>query len=167
MTPEEILRDLRDIHLPEQAADAAGASLILWPAALVVIVALFAAWFAWRRRSTWRREIVRNLDRIEQDAGNGRVPEGWTALAVLLRRVAMQLCDRREIAGLVGDAWLEKLDHLFQTDSFSRGPGRGIAAFPYRVGSEDGHQEHERAARQLQAAIDDVRERLPHLGMVR
>ncbi|MDH3661024.1 MAG: DUF4381 domain-containing protein, partial [Alphaproteobacteria bacterium] len=131
MTPEEILRDLRDIQLPEQAADAIGAGFVLWPTALVALATLLAVWLAFRRRSTWRREIVGHLDAIERSAADGRAFEGWTDLAILLRRIALQLCDRREIASLIGDAWLEKLDHLFETDVFSAGPGRGVITFPY------------------------------------
>lgn len=167
MTPEEILRDLRDIHLPEQASDAIGAGFILWPAALVVALALFAAWLAWRRRSTWRREIIGHLDAIERDAGEGQAFKGWTDLAILLRRIAMQLCDRRDIAGLIGDAWLEKLDHLFETDVFSDGPGRGVITFPYGNGIAEDHQARESMADQLKATIGDIRKNLSHLRMAR
>ena len=167
MTPEEILRDLRDIHLPEQATNAAGAGFVLWPTALVVTLALFAAWLAWRRRSSWRREIIGHLDAIERDVAEGRAFKGWTDLAILLRRIAMRLCDRRDIAGLIGDAWLEKLDQLFKTDVFSDGPGRGVIVFPYGNDIADDRQGRERMADQLRATIDDVRKNLSHLRVAR
>lgn len=165
MTPEEILLDLRDIHLPEQTAEAAGVGMVFWPAAIVAAIALLAGWMAFRRRSTWRREVVRHLDAIERDAGEGRVLEGWTELAVLVRRIAMRLCDRQDIAGLIGDAWLQKLDQLFETEVFFRGPGRGLTVFPYQGALERNHDEREYIASQLQATIDSVRTRLSHLRM--
>ena len=167
MTPEEILQDLRDIHLPEQAADMVGGGLVLWPAALVLAALVLAAWLVWRRRSAWRREIIRHLDAIERDADRGGVLEGWTALAILLRRVAMKLHGRRDVAGLIGDDWLERLDHLFQTDVFSKGPGRGVATFPYSAAGENDDDALGRAADQLSVTIDAVRKHLPKLRAAR
>ena len=167
MTPAEILRELRDIHLPEQTAEAAGNGLVFWPAALVAVLAMLAGWLAIRRRSAWRRDIARHLDAIEQGVGEGRVLEGWTDLAMLIRRIAMKLCERQEIAGLIGDAWLQKLDQLFQTDVFSRGPGRGLAVFPYHGDFDRSRENREDIAGQLRDTVDVLRTRLPHLRMIR
>lgn len=164
MTSKEILKDLRDIHLPEAAAETAHAGFVYWPAALVLAVALAAFWLAWRRRSEWRRTIVRHLDAIERIAGEGRVREGWIELATLLRRIAMGAADQREVAALIGDAWLETLDRIFGTDVFSRGPGRGVVVFPYRDDRGRDQAEHDQVAAQLRATIDDVRK---HLDKVR
>ena len=161
MTPEEILRDLRDIHLPERAADLAGGAFVFWPAALDVAVAILAGWLAWRRRTAWRRDIVQHLDAIEHSVDEGRVKQGWTDLATLLRRIAIRLSDKGDIAGLIGDAWLHRLDHLFETDVFTQGPGRGITTFPYSANGM--HDENDSVADQLRATIRDVREHLPKL----
>lgn len=165
MTPEEILRDLRDIHLPDAAAETANAGFVYWPAAVVLAVVLAALWFAWRRRSHWRRDIARRLDAIERVAGEGRVREGWIELATLLRRIAMGASDRQEVAGLIGDAWLDRLDRLFATDAFSRGPGRGVIVFPYKDHGEQDRTEQDRIAGQLKATIDDVRHHLRKVRM--
>ena len=167
MTPEEILRDLRDIHLPEQADMAVAAGLVLWPVAIVVTAALIAVWFAWRRRTAWRREITSHLDRIERIAREGRALSGWTELAVLLRRIAIRVGDRREIASLTGDAWLEKLDQLFGSTTFANGPGRGLALYPYDAPIEGDREALEPVADQLAATLNDIRERLPRLGTAR
>lgn len=163
MTLEEMLRDLRDIHLPSQAVDAGGGGLVFWPVALVAAVALLACWVVWRRRSAWRRDIIRHFDAIEQVVDEGRILEGWTELATLLRRIAIRLCDRREIAGLIGDAWLDRLDRLFETDIFAQGPGRGITVFPYSATGEQDLDERQRVADQLRTTISDLRKHLPHL----
>lgn len=164
MTPDEILRDLRDIHLPEQTDVATTAGLILWPAATVVAATLIAVWFAWRRRTAWRREITSHLDRIERIAREGRAFSGWTELAVLLRRIAIRVGDRREIASLTGDAWLEKLDQLFGSTIFVNGPGRGLAIYPYGAPIEGDREALEPVADQLAATLNDIRKRLPRLG---
>ncbi|MEZ5931106.1 MAG: DUF4381 domain-containing protein [Alphaproteobacteria bacterium] len=171
MTPEEILKDLRDIHLPDAAAETAHAGFVSWPIALVLVMTLIALWFAWRRRSGWRRDITQHLDAIEQRAGEGRVREGWMDLATLLRRIAMGAAgrgakaDKGPVAGLIGDAWLEKLDQLFGTDAFSRGPGRGVIVFPYRADRGTDPSEQDDIADQLRATIAEVRQHLRNLRM--
>jgi len=162
VTPEDILKDLRDIHLPEQAAETA-AGFIFWPTALILALALLAIGLAWWRRSTWRREIARHLDRIEDVAGEGRVREGWTELALLLRRTAIRLSDRQDVAGLIGDAWLENLDDLFKTDIFSSGPGRGVVLFPYEDALGRDLMERDGMAEDLVATIGNVRAHLSNL----
>ena len=168
MTPEEILRDLRDIHLPDQGADAAGAGIVWWPVLLVVILVLLSVALAWRRRSAWRREIARHLDAIEKDADRGRTREAWTALAVLLRRIAMTVEGRQHVAGLIGEPWLERLDRLFETDAFSHGPGRGVTVVPYGGRLDDERRasapDWQPAPDQLKATIERVRRQLPRLG---
>jgi hypothetical protein len=163
VTPEEILNDLRDIHLPDAMAETAGIGFVYWPALLVIALTVLAIGLGWRRRSAWRRDIVRRLDAIERDASEGRVREGWTALALLLRRVAIGLAERQDVAGLIGDAWLEKLDHLFKTDVFCRGPGRGVIVFPYGAAARLDPEKRDQLASQLNATISDVRKRLPNL----
>jgi hypothetical protein len=169
VTPKEILRDLRDIHLPaEQAAETAGSGIVLWPAGLVVIVASLAGWMILRRRTAWRREALEHLDAIEHKAVAGQKREGWIALATLLRRIAIRTSDRQdEVASLVGQAWLAKLDQLFDTDVFLRGPGRAIVRVPYGDHAEVDSEEEEHQADELQATIDGVRKRLPYLQAMR
>ncbi len=161
MTPEEMLLDLRDIHMPEPALDAAAGGFVLWPLALVVTVAFIAGWLAWHRRSTWRREVAQHLDAIERRVDEGEVLLGWTDLATLLRRIAISLCDRREIAGLIGDAWLKRLDGLFATDVFTQGHGRGLTIFPYSTA--DASDQDQQIAHQLRLTLNDVRKHLPNL----
>ncbi len=169
MTPEEILRDLRDIHLPAgQASETVGIGIVLWPAGLVLIVTAIASWMIWRRRSAWRREALIHLDRIERQAVTGQNREGWTALATLLRRIAIRAGDRQDdVAGLVGQAWLTKLDQLFDTDIFVSGPGRVVVEIPYRGHVDVDSDGHRHRAEELKATIQDVRRRLPYLRAAR
>jgi hypothetical protein len=159
VTPAEILQDLRDIHLPAGSTDAAGVGFVLWPLVLVIALLLLAGWIAWRRRTAWRLEFHRHLDEIERQTGDDRALNGWIDLAILLRRTAMQLSERQDVANLVGDAWLAKLDRLFDTDAFTAGPGRGIVLYPYRDAVDNG--ETAPMAKQLKETIDRLRHRRP------
>lgn len=163
MTPEEILQGLRDIHLPAETSDAAGAGLVVWPLVLVAVLILLGAWLAWRRRGAWRRDFARHLDGIESHASAASALEGWAELAVLLKRAALQVTGRNDVARLAGDDWLQTLDRLFGTDLFSAGPGRGIVTFPYRRTGADADDLGE-IERQLRDTITALRQRLPHLG---
>ena len=161
MTPEEILRDLRDIHLPEQAAEAASSGIVLWPVALVLMAAVLAAWQVRRRRTAWRREINDALDAIQQDADSGLTRQGWTRLAVLLRRLAMQQDGKTGVARLNGGAWLKRLDRLFGSDFFTDGPGRRVATCLYTRNHDD--EAPGRLADDLRSTVNSVRKNLVHL----
>ena len=168
MTPEEILRDLRDIHIPEQTAGAPAFDIILWPAGVVLSVALIAGLVIWRRRSAWRRDALKHLDKIEQEAVSGELQAGWTALAVLLRRLAVKTSDRPgDVAGLVGQAWLEKLDQIFGTDTFEHGPGRAVVDIPYAPPTEISLKGDAQHIDDLMATIVRVRKRVPYLRPTR
>ena len=165
MTPEEILRDLRDIHLPsEEAVESVGAGIVLWPAMVVLLMAVLAGWMIWRRRSDWRREALSQLERIERQAAAGQHREGWTALSTLLRRIAIRTSERPDdVAGLVGDAWLSKLDQLFATDTFAHGSGRLVVELPYSSRTDVDQDDLEHSTEQLKTTIQGVRKRLPYL----
>jgi len=161
LSPEEILQDLRDVHLPAETALATGSGIVLWPLVLVFLITLIGVWIAWRRRSSWRRDFYHHLDVINEEREEETALEDWAKLAILLRRTAIQLSGRREIAGLIGDAWLEKLDHLFSTDAFSKGPGQGVIRFPYRRSNDIKENELGPMAEQLEAIIGHLRQSKP------
>ncbi len=84
MTPQEILKALRDIHLPDPPA-AAGAVDLAWePFAVLGAVALLLLAAAWRRRRGWRREALREL----RAGGRARPAAAqWPLMLDLLRRI--------------------------------------------------------------------------------
>jgi hypothetical protein len=164
VTPEQILADLRDIHVPEAAASAATAGLVLWPLVLVLLAALAIAWLIWRRRSIWRREFADDLRRIEETAGTGGDSQGWARLGALLKRLAVQGRGRSEVARLNGEPWLRQLDAIFATDLFTKGPGRGLITFPYRADDLD-DETARRSGADLEATIRRLRSRPPRHGM--
>ncbi|SMF97167.1 protein of unknown function [Methylomagnum ishizawai] len=123
---------LRDIHLP--------AAIGWWPPAPGWWLALLAAiglvalsvWLVLR----WRRVTPIKLARRELDA-LANAPElapdeKLRRLSILLRRTALSLYPRQQVAGLTGAAWLDWLDATLGEPRFSQGPGRSLTEAPYR-----------------------------------
>lgn len=138
MTPQEILAELRDIHLPETTAASASGDLVLWPLVLVILAALAILSIIWRRRWAWRREVIDDLALIEERVKEGGEDEAWMNLAFLLKRLALRKRTRQEVAALSGEPWLACLDDLIGADHFTKGPGRGLITFPYLGRDLDG-----------------------------
>ena len=83
MTPEELLRDLRDIHLPE-AAGGSGFEIAFEPFLFLLAGLLLLAALAWRRARLWRRQARDRLRRID---GAASPREQWPQLLALARQV--------------------------------------------------------------------------------
>ena len=105
-----------------------------------VVMALVAALLVWavgrlRRRyaaNRYRREALAELDalvaRLEDKGGRYDVA---ARLPVLLKRVALTVAPREEVAALTGKDWLAFLDRLYGGDGFSKGPGRLLPKLAY------------------------------------
>jgi hypothetical protein len=129
---------LRDIHLPQPIG--------WWPPAigwwlLVVLVPLLIAALIWltrrARRMTPAKLALCELDRLQADEITSPQEKAAT-LSALLRRVAITLFPRQEVAGLAGDEWLRWLDQFMGKPLFSEGPGRGLIEAPYQpIGAVD------------------------------
>lgn len=133
---------LIDIPLP--------APVSLWPqtweaqaaiAVFAVGVVIAAWWFMHRQRANrYRREALGELDRIVRSLASREADAIVSALALLVRRVALTAYPRERIASLSGSAWLTFLDFSYGGHEFSRGAGRLLACGPYvsrRVGADD------------------------------
>jgi hypothetical protein len=163
---------LHDIHLPPPVGwwpPAPG----WWALGLLLLATLTLGARMWRRRLTSREvshtvmvaEIWRrwhDLKRALEDPGT--MSRGAQDLSAFLRRVALTLNARGEVAGLTGEAWLRFLDGTLGGAEFTAGPGRVLASAPYRPGI--GQQEHgdldrcvQLCERWLQAAIAAASER--------
>jgi Ca-activated chloride channel family protein len=127
------LAGLIDIPLPQEV------SLLpqTWPSriaiALIVVLAVWAIWrfVHHRRASRYRREALRELDRMHPaaDAAPRRLVD---QLALLVRRTALGAFPRETIAPLTGKAWLEFLDRSYGGNEFSRGVGQWLVSGPYQ-----------------------------------
>jgi hypothetical protein len=125
---------LIDIPLPQPVS--------LWPTTLlsrIAIVVLVAAaittllWFIHHRRvNRYRREALSELDRIDRTFATHRAPkELATQLSMLVRRTALAVFPREQIAPLSGAAWLAFLDKTYSKPEFSQGIGRLLVNSPY------------------------------------
>ena len=128
------LADLRDIHLPEPVSwwPPAPGWWLLVALSLVVVAGLLWLW-RYRRRQTPRRVALAELTRLRADFqrdGDGAAVA--TGISALLRRLALTHFPRSQVAGLVGDAWLQFLDRTGGDNQFSAGPGRALIRAPYR-----------------------------------
>ncbi len=125
------LKDLKDIHLPDPVS--------FWPPApiwyLVAALALFAliaiVYFIWKRQRNKRlqKRALKELEKIEQYKNPTKK---ILQLSELLRRVAIKVYSRQEVAGLSGKAWLQLLDQGLKTNEFTAGVGNIISTIPYQ-----------------------------------
>jgi Domain of unknown function (DUF4381) len=127
---------LRDIHLP--------AAINGWPPAIGwwIVAALLPllGWLLYRFYKRVNRNTVikkalkiarKHLVSIEGDSNMGSMQK-LCELSVLIRRVAISVAPRAEVAGLTGSVWLAFLDNGFKDAPFSTGVGRLLVDAPYR-----------------------------------
>lgn len=134
MNPQSL--PLHDIHLPAPVgwwppAPGWWALAVLVPALLWLLVWLVRR----RRRPTPEKLALLELRLLELDA-ELPVQDKLRRLGTLLRRVAIRLYPRAEVAALTGEAWLEWLDRPFGTPRFRAAPGRILVEAAYRRQAE-------------------------------
>ena len=130
MQPTEL--PLKDIHLPEPIG--------WWPPAIgwwllavfISLLIVFLYWFYKRlTRKTAIKTAKKNLAAIKENHAidnNQKLRE----LSMLVRRVAISVNPRAEVASLTGRQWLGFLDKSITGMSFSEGCGQLLATAPYR-----------------------------------
>jgi len=147
-TPVDPVAGLIDIPLPPAV------SLLpqTWPARIAVAAALVVTvvTLVWLVRHWWvnryRRRALAELDGIVQGpAGDDRAAR----IALLVRRTALAVFPREQVAALSGEAWLAFLDRSYGGTGFSTGPGQDLETAAYRPAGPD---------TRLPARIDLVRQ---------
>lgn len=127
--------ELRDIHLPADSLwwpPAPGWWLLALLAALALVALLW-----WRRRQRHpplSRLSMRELARIRQDFGQGRVDRraAVDTAARLLRRVAIGYRGRSAAAASTGGDWLQQLEELAPRQAFNAEQLQWLAHGRYR-----------------------------------
>jgi len=132
---------LRDIHLPDPVS--------WWPLApgwwfslLFLLLLVGVAWAIrrWIKRGQLKRSALAELKLLEQTCSEDGEDsqQQIEALSILLRRLALSVYPRQEIASLTGEQWLLQLDVALattpQSGAFSAGIGRVIIEAPYKPG---------------------------------
>lgn len=110
-----------------------------WLAFALVLLCCGLAWLYWRRRRRCAtlRAAQRELEGLRRAAATGAAAPGLVReLSKLLRRYAMVVYPRAEVAGLSGEAWLHFLDRHGGAGRFAAGVGRELVQAPYRADAD-------------------------------
>ena len=131
-----MLEDLRDIHIPEPVSwwpPAPGWWLIF---AVLISIPVIIRW--WRQRQARKMAAADTIAFVTLESlraefsADQDIKKLLLGLSALLRRVAMTISSRQEVASLTGEAWLAWLDQQTDEILFSEGPGQLIADIQYR-----------------------------------
>jgi hypothetical protein len=127
---------LRDIHLPE--------SVGIWPLAygwwillFILVAVIVAGIFLYLRNRRNRFSAItlarKELEEIQEKFSRDNNPEQLVReVSILIRRLAISLFPRTDVAHLTGDSWLAFLDQQVEGEPFSSGDGRILVDAPYR-----------------------------------
>lgn len=134
MSPAEL--PLRDVHVPADVAWWPLAPgwwlLVLIPLVLAAGCAVWRYWRSWCSRQP-RRRAHRALLRIRTAyAAHADSQRLLQDLSGCLRRVALTVAPRSEVAALTGQDWLAFLDRHVSGQPFQAGAGRVLAEGPYQ-----------------------------------
>ena len=113
-------------------------------AAILVVLAAWLGWRAWKRAraNRYRKVALAEIDRI---AGALRDDPAAALGAVneILKRTALTAWPRSEVASLTGPRWLEFLDNTGGGHDFREGPGVALAHRLYAPGAADAGEERD------------------------
>ena len=128
------IEGLEDIVLPQPVPYRP--NTVGWYVLFALLLALVVHLYARHRRSRaanlYRRQALHELDAIvlTLQAKGGR--HGVAAqLPELLKRVALHVRPREEVASLTGAEWLAELDRMYGGTGFTKGPGRLLPRLAY------------------------------------
>lgn len=123
---------LRDVQIPAEISwwpPAIG----WWVLAILIPLSLYLLFRLYRRltRKTALKAAKKHFKALQQDTELSE-PEKLQALSQLMRRTAISLYPRNDVAGLVGSKWLNFLDKSMPTAQFSSNTGRLLTDALYR-----------------------------------
>jgi hypothetical protein len=128
------LQNLNDIVVPGPMAwwPLAPGWYVLGAIALTAfVVVAFRQWRRWQQ-NLYRRQAMLELSSIRERAS----AESFQQLPVLLKRAALSVWQRKEVAALTGLAWHRFLDESAGMDRFCSGAGDTLEALAY-AGSDE------------------------------
>lgn len=123
---------LKDIHLPE-AIGWWPPAIGWWLLAVLIPVLVFFSYWLYKRltRTSAIKTARKNLLAIQQHSSLDN-SQKLRELSILMRRVAISVNPRAEVASLTGRSWLAFLDKSLTGASFSEGFGQLLTEAPYR-----------------------------------
>ena len=129
------LAQLKDIHLPPPVGNGPWAIGWIFLFSFCLFALIFLVWRIIRR---WefikaRRYLLGRLQQLKIEYDHEEDPVAIAIeLSQLLRRAALCVFPRKDVAGLKSDAWLAFLDYTGKTSAFTQGPGRALLSAPYQ-----------------------------------
>jgi hypothetical protein len=133
--PADALAKLKDIHLPSAVSwwPLAPGWWILLALFLVMLVLVIYLYIRSQRKTSQEIIIEQSLQIFYQLQQQSLTPKILIMeLSELLRRTAISLYGRDEVANLAGNDWLQFLNKHGSTKAFTEGVGRALAEQPYR-----------------------------------
>jgi Ca-activated chloride channel family protein len=127
----ELLDRMADIQEPVPVSWTPQTAGWIWLGVVLVIVVAVVIWLLVRRRraNAYRRVARAALDDIGAAETVG--PVFAAQVSELLRRTALAVYPRSEVASLYGAEWLGFLDRCYGGDGFSAGAGRALSTAIY------------------------------------
>ncbi len=104
MTPEDLLKELRDIHLPEVVPATGGNSLSLIPFAVLIVILLIILLIRYRRSRVWLHQARGRLVELNRELEKGNA-DANAANAVALLDLAGKIAPYRQVTPLPNAAF--------------------------------------------------------------
>jgi hypothetical protein len=104
-----------------------------WIVAILLVSAI--GWWCWYYYfyHAFKRIALKKLKQLHKDyQRSGDATQLAMELSILLRRVALVRFPRRQVANLIGAAWLQFLDKTGKTQDFTKGQGQVLCTAPYQ-----------------------------------
>jgi len=127
-----LVHGIDEIFIPE--------AISWWPSApgwrvlgVILILLLIAQSTRWLKqwwRNRYRREALRQLGRLQQQAGT-QLQDVVAVLPYYIKLTALQAYPREDVASLSGRDWLAFLDANYSGPSFSKGAGEKLLSVSY------------------------------------
>ncbi len=129
------LSQLHDIHLPPPVSSFPSGIgwWIIILLCLSIIIFFIHYLYNKQQQQLFRRLALTELQQIQTQSEYQNNPVLLLkALSDLLRRVAIIISPRTEVAQLTGQAWLRYLDKTGNTQEFTQGVGKVLLSGPYQ-----------------------------------
>jgi len=160
---QSLLEQVRDVDVPVVAASIApGLFLIIG----LLLLACIVFWLLrYRRRQTlWQRQAQAELDDLRSTAATMPSEALVVRSSALCRQVLLAVDHREDVASLLGDAWLDKLDKVCGTPEFSQGVARLLVDYPYQREPEIGQYDRTALLDSVQVLINAAKRHKPAAG---
>lgn len=99
----------------------------------VFLLLLLFRWWQGRRRNRYRRQALLELASIQRDSS----ADALRNLPALIKRAALAVWPREQVAALSGEAWHRFLDETSGTDRFQAGAGATLDGLSYGTARVD------------------------------